>query len=178
MEPLFFQSGFYSPAKTLRGAQINVTLSVLRHLDQNKAAVNCKMKIKKIKVIKLQEYLSIILQLITPSSFLSSSEGRVTAGPLSKVLILEEPPWNQQLSGVYPSAQYYIIIYVCVCVCVCWQDLSPGSVEEAEEAEPDDEFKDAIEVKLLLCWKLFHCFFFPCKSYFFWKNLWLIVAPL
>uniref|UniRef100_A0A3Q4I511 Protrudin n=1 Tax=Neolamprologus brichardi TaxID=32507 RepID=A0A3Q4I511_NEOBR len=25
------------------------------------------------------------------------------------------------------------------------QDLSPGSVEEAEEAEPDDEFKDAIE---------------------------------
>lgn len=28
-----------------------------------------------------------------------------------------------------------------------WQDLSPGSVEEAEEAEPDDEFKDAIEVK-------------------------------
>uniref|UniRef100_A0A3B4YT26 Zinc finger, FYVE domain containing 27 n=1 Tax=Seriola lalandi dorsalis TaxID=1841481 RepID=A0A3B4YT26_SERLL len=28
-------------------------------------------------------------------------------------------------------------------LCVC--DLSPGSVEEAEEAEPDDEFKDAIE---------------------------------
>lgn len=27
------------------------------------------------------------------------------------------------------------------------EDLSPGSVEEAEEAEPDDEFKDAIEVK-------------------------------
>ncbi|KAG9262673.1 protrudin isoform X1 [Astyanax mexicanus] len=26
------------------------------------------------------------------------------------------------------------------------EDLSPGSVEEAEEAEPDDEFKDAIEV--------------------------------
>lgn len=26
------------------------------------------------------------------------------------------------------------------------QDLSPGNVEEAEEAEPDDEFKDAIEV--------------------------------
>lgn len=25
------------------------------------------------------------------------------------------------------------------------EDLSPGSVEEAEEAEPDDEFKDAIE---------------------------------
>lgn len=28
----------------------------------------------------------------------------------------------------------------------CLQDLSPGSVEEAEEAEPDDEFKDAIDV--------------------------------
>uniref|UniRef100_A0A8B9HZK5 Protrudin n=1 Tax=Astyanax mexicanus TaxID=7994 RepID=A0A8B9HZK5_ASTMX len=28
---------------------------------------------------------------------------------------------------------------------VSLQDLSPGSVEEAEEAEPDDEFKDAIE---------------------------------
>lgn len=28
------------------------------------------------------------------------------------------------------------------------QDLSPGSVEEAEEAEPDDEFKDAIEVNM------------------------------
>lgn len=26
------------------------------------------------------------------------------------------------------------------------QDLTPGSVEEAEEAEPDEEFKDAIEV--------------------------------
>ncbi|XP_029367304.1 protrudin isoform X2 [Echeneis naucrates] len=26
------------------------------------------------------------------------------------------------------------------------EDLSPGSVEEAEEAEPDDEFKDAIEI--------------------------------
>lgn len=33
---------------------------------------------------------------------------------------------------------------------MCWQDLSPGSVEEAEEAEPDDEFKDAIEVSVLL----------------------------
>ena len=30
------------------------------------------------------------------------------------------------------------------------QDLSPGSIEEAEEAEPDDEFKDAIEVVLPL----------------------------
>lgn len=30
------------------------------------------------------------------------------------------------------------------------QDLSPGSVEEAEEAEPDDEFKDAIEVNRTL----------------------------
>ncbi|KAG7270763.1 hypothetical protein CRUP_019403 [Coryphaenoides rupestris] len=29
------------------------------------------------------------------------------------------------------------------------EDLSPGSVEEAEEAEPDDEFKDAIEVSKL-----------------------------
>ncbi|XP_018413900.1 PREDICTED: protrudin isoform X1 [Nanorana parkeri] len=28
-------------------------------------------------------------------------------------------------------------------------DLSPGSVEEAEEAEPDDEFKDAIEEQLI-----------------------------
>lgn len=27
-----------------------------------------------------------------------------------------------------------------------FQDLTPGSVEEAEEAEPDEEFKDAIEV--------------------------------
>lgn len=35
-------------------------------------------------------------------------------------------------------------------MCVWWQDLSPGSVEEAEEAEPDDEFKDAIEVNFLL----------------------------
>lgn len=26
------------------------------------------------------------------------------------------------------------------------QDITPGSVEEAEEAEPDEEFKDAIEV--------------------------------
>lgn len=33
---------------------------------------------------------------------------------------------------------------------VLLQDLSPGSVEEAEEAEPDDEFKDAIEVKHIL----------------------------
>lgn len=31
-----------------------------------------------------------------------------------------------------------------------YQDLSPGSVEEAEEAEPDDEFKDAIEVTAAL----------------------------
>uniref|UniRef100_A0A8C5D5F5 Protrudin n=1 Tax=Gouania willdenowi TaxID=441366 RepID=A0A8C5D5F5_GOUWI len=31
------------------------------------------------------------------------------------------------------------------CGCVCFQDFSPGSVEEAEEAEPDDEFRDAIE---------------------------------
>ncbi|KAM6941898.1 protrudin isoform 2-T2 [Lycodopsis pacificus] len=29
------------------------------------------------------------------------------------------------------------------------EDLSPGSVEEAEEAEPDDEFKDAIEEHLV-----------------------------
>uniref|UniRef100_A0A3B5M543 Protrudin n=1 Tax=Xiphophorus couchianus TaxID=32473 RepID=A0A3B5M543_9TELE len=37
-------------------------------------------------------------------------------------------------------------LLVCGCVCVCFQqDLSPGSIEEAEEAEPDDEFKDAIE---------------------------------
>lgn len=35
-------------------------------------------------------------------------------------------------------------------VCSWWQDLSPGSVEEAEEAEPDDEFKDAIEVNTVL----------------------------
>lgn len=34
--------------------------------------------------------------------------------------------------------------------CSWWQDLSPGSVEEAEEAEPDDEFKDAIEVNTVL----------------------------
>lgn len=33
------------------------------------------------------------------------------------------------------------------CSCVSVQDLSPGSVEEAEEAEPDDEFRDAIEVE-------------------------------
>uniref|UniRef100_A0A669BXC4 Protrudin n=1 Tax=Oreochromis niloticus TaxID=8128 RepID=A0A669BXC4_ORENI len=31
------------------------------------------------------------------------------------------------------------------CFVLSQQDLSPGSVEEAEEAEPDDEFKDAIE---------------------------------
>ncbi|KAL4612869.1 protrudin isoform X1 [Arapaima gigas] len=31
------------------------------------------------------------------------------------------------------------------------EDFSPGSVEEAEEAEPDDEFKDAIEVRHLFC---------------------------
>ncbi len=30
------------------------------------------------------------------------------------------------------------------------QDLSPGNIEEAEEAEPDDEFKDAIEVRKYL----------------------------
>ncbi|KAM3913046.1 protrudin isoform 2-T2 [Leptodactylus fuscus] len=30
------------------------------------------------------------------------------------------------------------------------EDLSPGSVEEAEEAEPDDEFKDAIEEQQLM----------------------------
>lgn len=35
-----------------------------------------------------------------------------------------------------------------LCVCVSQQDLSPGSIEEAEEAEPDDEFKDAIEVNI------------------------------
>lgn len=34
----------------------------------------------------------------------------------------------------------------CCFVFLSQQDLSPGSVEEAEEAEPDDEFKDAIEV--------------------------------
>lgn len=28
------------------------------------------------------------------------------------------------------------------------KDLSPGNIEEAEEAEPDDEFKDAIEVRI------------------------------
>lgn len=31
------------------------------------------------------------------------------------------------------------------------QDLSPGNIEEAEEAEPDDEFKDAIEVRKTVC---------------------------
>lgn len=40
---------------------------------------------------------------------------------------------------------------MCVCTECSWrQDLSPGSVEEAEEAEPDDEFKDAIEVNTVL----------------------------
>lgn len=38
-----------------------------------------------------------------------------------------------------------------------YQDLSPGSVEEAEEAEPDDEFKDAIEVTAALTW-FYHMF--------------------
>uniref|UniRef100_A0AAR2M509 Protrudin n=1 Tax=Pygocentrus nattereri TaxID=42514 RepID=A0AAR2M509_PYGNA len=32
-----------------------------------------------------------------------------------------------------------------LCSVLSLQDLSPGSVEEAEEAEPDEEFKDAIE---------------------------------
>ncbi|XP_029914137.1 protrudin isoform X2 [Myripristis murdjan] len=32
------------------------------------------------------------------------------------------------------------------------EDLTPGSVEEAEEAEPDDEFKDAIEVLPSVNW--------------------------
>lgn len=41
---------------------------------------------------------------------------------------------------------FICLLSLCVCVCVWRQDLSPGSVEEAEEAEPDDEFKDAIEV--------------------------------
>ena len=47
-----------------------------------------------------------------------------------------------------PGIYTFVCVRVCVCACVCvwWQDLSPGSVEEAEEAEPDDEFKDAIEV--------------------------------
>lgn len=36
------------------------------------------------------------------------------------------------------------------CFVLSQQDLSPGSVEEAEEAEPDDEFKDAIEVNRTL----------------------------
>lgn len=41
-----------------------------------------------------------------------------------------------------------VVMFACVWGCVCFQqDLSPGSIEEAEEAEPDDEFKDAIEVK-------------------------------
>lgn len=42
------------------------------------------------------------------------------------------------------------------------QDQSPGNIEEAEEAEPDDEFKDAIEVRknlyLSVCLPL--CLFF------------------
>lgn len=42
------------------------------------------------------------------------------------------------------------LIFMSSCVCMWWQDLSPGSVEEAEEAEPDDEFKDAIEVSTLV----------------------------
>lgn len=40
------------------------------------------------------------------------------------------------------------VYHVCLWLCLWWQDLSPGSIEEAEEAEPDDEFKDAIEVNL------------------------------
>uniref|UniRef100_A0A8C7K165 Protrudin n=1 Tax=Oncorhynchus kisutch TaxID=8019 RepID=A0A8C7K165_ONCKI len=41
--------------------------------------------------------------------------------------------WNRDFCrGQYTHIQYQ-------------SDLSPGSVEEAEEAEPDDEFKDAIE---------------------------------
>uniref|UniRef100_A0AAY5L100 Protrudin n=1 Tax=Esox lucius TaxID=8010 RepID=A0AAY5L100_ESOLU len=42
---------------------------------------------------------------------------------------------------LFQSVSLCLYVYVSVCLC----DLSPGSVEEAEEAEPDDEFKDAIE---------------------------------
>lgn len=49
-------------------------------------------------------------------------------------------------------------------MCVLLQDLSPGSVEEAEEAEPDDEFKDAIEVNTIL--KLFAQIWDPLLLFF------------
>lgn len=53
-----------------------------------------------------------------------------------------------------------------MCVCVWWQDLSPGSVEEAEEAEPDDEFKDAIEVNALILNEHFSLTFFFMSAFF------------
>lgn len=42
------------------------------------------------------------------------------------------------------------------------KDLSPGNIEEAEEAEPDDEFKDAIEVRIH-----FSLFSILCSLYVF-----------
>ncbi|XP_009008349.3 protrudin isoform X11 [Callithrix jacchus] len=38
------------------------------------------------------------------------------------------------------------------------EDLTPGSVEEAEEAEPDEEFKDAIEAASFFLLSFFLCF--------------------
>uniref|UniRef100_A0A8C4NPI5 Protrudin n=1 Tax=Dicentrarchus labrax TaxID=13489 RepID=A0A8C4NPI5_DICLA len=51
--------------------------------------------------------------------------------------------WNRDFCrGWFICQEDYLYIIFCVCV---FEDITPGSVEEAEEAEPDDEFKDAIE---------------------------------
>uniref|UniRef100_A0A3Q4IGK9 Protrudin n=1 Tax=Neolamprologus brichardi TaxID=32507 RepID=A0A3Q4IGK9_NEOBR len=55
----------------------------------------------------------------------------VLAG-LNSVMFL----WNRDFCRGYAQMLFCVLSQ---------QDLSPGSVEEAEEAEPDDEFKDAIE---------------------------------
>lgn len=117
MAPLFLW--FYS-AKALTGVQINVTASAWR-------PVNCKIN-KKI-IINKHRTVSWTAQIHYSTAALQGADpdGQGYRSCLEYTI----------------KTSIYILIFVCVCV---FEDITPGSVEEAEEAEPDDEFKDAIEV--------------------------------
>lgn len=73
-------------------------------------------------------------QRLTPPSG-THSWGCWAAGPLSLNLPGKHKPTFGQGWGYSRTSSVNLL-----------QDLTPGSVEEAEEAEPDEEFKDAIEV--------------------------------
>ncbi len=49
--------------------------------------------------------------------------------------------WSRSIILRYLSRFLFPVQIDLFCECASVQDLSPGNIEEAEEAEPDDEFK-------------------------------------